>query len=70
MLQRVYIRPPPVAEQHCCNDNLGVYTTKMDEMSAIERRDDRVVVLDWKMVGWRMEDIVGRWDRKRGECEV
>jgi hypothetical protein len=69
-LQRVYIQPPPAPEQHCCNDDLGVYTTKMDEMSVIERRDDRVVLLDWKMVDWRMEHIVRVWDRERGEGEV
>ena len=32
----------------------------MNEIKAIESRDERVVVLDWRMENQRMEDII-RW---------
>jgi hypothetical protein len=72
-LQRVYIQTPPASPSpllSCCIDfshDREVYTSKMDELRAIESRDERVVVLDWKMEGLRMGDIVKGWDRERGE---
>jgi hypothetical protein len=39
---------------------------KVDELKEAESRDERVVVLDWRMEDLRMEDISGVWDRERG----
>ena len=40
--------------------------SKMDELKAVESRDERVVVLDWRMEDVRMEDVVRGWDREWG----
>jgi hypothetical protein len=69
-LQRVYIQPPPAPKLHWSNNNFSyereVYMSKMDELKAVESRDERVVVLDCTMEDLRMEDTSGGWDRERG----
>jgi hypothetical protein len=73
-LQRVYSQPPPAPTPHCDNNfeherEREVYTSTMDELRAIESGDERVVMLDWRMGKWRMEDIVRDWNRERGSRE-
>ena len=69
-LQRVYIQLPPAPKLHWGNNDFSyereVYTSKVEELKAVESQDERVVVMDWRMEDLRMEDIVGGWDRERG----
>ena len=65
-LQRVYIQIPPAPKlRGPFSYEIEVYILKMDELKAIENRDERVVVLDCTMEDARMEDIVRGWDRER-----
>ena len=65
-LQRIYIQPRPAPKRRRGNDDFSfereAYMWKMDELKAIESRDERVVVLDCTMEDLRMEDIVRGWD--------
>jgi hypothetical protein len=69
-LQHIYIQPPPAPKLHWGNNNFSykreVYMLKVDELKAVESREERVVVLDCMMEDLRMEDIIRGWDRERG----
>ena len=66
-LQRVYIQPLSRHFGHWCANGIShkieAYLSAMDELKAIESRDERVVVLDCKMEDWRMEDIINIRER-------
>jgi hypothetical protein len=66
-LQHVYIQHPLARPRPCCysvSHHPEISKSAMDELRAIEGRDERVVVLDWRKGGWRIEDIVRGWDEQ------
>jgi hypothetical protein len=66
-LQRVYIQHTLTRPRPCCysvSHHEEISKSAMDELRAIEGRDERVVVLDWRKGGWRIEDIVRGWDEQ------